>query len=197
MDERYTKNTYLIRKKMLKLFGGVFHVFGPDGEAGAPIFYSKMKAFKLKEDIRLFTGEDMGTELLVMSARKALDFSGTYDVTDSQTGEKVGALKRKGARSILRDEWLILDTQDREVGTIIEDSMLMALLRRFATSLIPQTYNGTVNGQPVLVFKQNFNPFVTKLNLDFSMDTGGVLDRRLGIAAGILLCAIEGKQQSY
>ncbi|MEO5930365.1 MAG: hypothetical protein ABIR47_10575 [Candidatus Kapaibacterium sp.] len=197
MDERYTKDTYLIRKKMLKLFGGVFHVFGPDGEAGAPIFYSKMKAFKLKEDIRLFTGEDMGTELLLMTARKALDFSGTYDVTDSQTGEKVGALKRKGAKSILRDEWLILDTQDREIGTIMEDSMLMALLRRFATSLIPQTYNGTVNGQPVLTFKQNFNPFVTKLNLDFSMDTGGALDRRLGIAAAILLCAIEGKQQSY
>jgi hypothetical protein len=41
---------------------------------------------------------------------------------------------------------------------------------------------------------QNFNPFVTKINANFSEDTRGLLDRRLGLAAGILLCAIEGKQ---
>jgi hypothetical protein len=43
-------------------------------------------------------------------------------------------------------------------------------------------------------FKQNFNPFVTKIIADFSEDPRGMLDRRLGLAAGILLCAIEGKQ---
>jgi hypothetical protein len=33
------------------------------------------------------------------------------------------------------------------------------------------------------------------LNLDFTMDTAQQLDRRLGIAAGILLAAIEGRQE--
>jgi hypothetical protein len=36
----------------------------------------------------------------------------------------------------------------------------------------------------------------TKLTLDFSLDPQYQFDRRLGIAAGILLCAIEGKQDS-
>jgi hypothetical protein len=44
--------------------------------------------------------------------------------------------------------------------------------------------------------RQNFNLFRYELNLDFSMDMGRLLDRRIGIAAGILLAAVEGKQSS-
>jgi hypothetical protein len=33
------------------------------------------------------------------------------------------------------------------------------------------------------------------MTLDFSPDPQRRLDRRLGIAAGVLLCAIEGKQE--
>lgn len=43
-------------------------------------------------------------------------------------------------------------------------------------------------------FRYNFNPFVTKITADFSKDTHGKLDRRLGMAAAILLCLVEGKQ---
>ena len=43
-------------------------------------------------------------------------------------------------------------------------------------------------------FKQNFNPFVLKIKLDYSMDRNRLLDRRLGIAGAVLLCAIEGRQ---
>jgi len=97
-------------------------------------------------------------------------------------------------KSIIKDEWIIMDAQDREIGLIQEDSMVLALMRRFLTNLIPQKFLGVVNGKQVCLFKQNFNPFVVKINLDYSMDTNGLLDRRLGIAGAILLCAIEGKQ---
>jgi hypothetical protein len=53
---------------------------------------------------------------------------------------------------------------------------------------------GYINDQRVFQFKQNFNPFVQKLKLDFTPDVGGLLDRRLGIAAAILIVAIEGRQ---
>jgi hypothetical protein len=42
--------------------------------------------------------------------------------------------------------------------------------------------------------RQNFNPFSYQLNVDFSMDVNKLLDRRLGLAAGILLAAVEGRQ---
>lgn len=192
MDTRFTNDTYLVRRKVFKLFGGSFTIFGPDGVT--PCFYSAQKAFKLRADIRVFGDQAMTKELLTIAARNIMDFSGVYDVTDAQTGEEVGILQRKGGRSILRDEWHILDTNGTIRGVIIEDSTFMALIRRFLSNLVPQTYRGDIGGQPVLEFRQNFNPFVYKIALDFSMDHEGLLDRRLGIAAAILLTAIEGKQ---
>ena len=191
LEEAFSHQTYLVRRKIFKLFGAAFHIYDPKGQL---VFYSIQKAFKLKEDIRLYTGEDMNTELLVIIARQIIDFSAAYEVIDPSTDTKIGALKRKGLKSILKDEWIFLDQQDNEIGLIKEDSALLATIRRFLTDLIPQTYFGEIHGKKVCMFRQNFNPFVMKINLDFSMDPNGLLDRRLGIAAAVLLCAIEGKQ---
>lgn len=190
MDERFQHSTYLVRRKVLKLFGGAFHIW--DG-GGNLVFFSKMKAFKLREDIRLYTGEDLRTELLLIQARQIIDFAAAYDVVDPVTGDKVGALKRKGLKSIVRDQWVLMDAADREIGVIGEDTVGLALLRRLI-GLIPQKYHAEIGTQLVATFKQNFNPFVYRITLDFSPDTQGLLDRRLGLAAGVLLAAVEGKQ---
>lgn len=191
LDPRFQHPTYLVRKKIFKILGDAFHIYDPQGNV---VFYSKLKAFKLKEDVRLWTGEDQQTEVLRIQARRMLDISATYDVYDSVAGQKVGALRRKGLKSILKDEWIIMDANDREIGLIMEDMMILALIRRFISELVPQSYDGFVGGTKVCEFKQNFNPFVTKITLDFSLDHQGALDRRLGLAAAVLLCGIEGKQ---
>lgn len=153
-----------------------------------------MKAFKLREDIRLYTREDKAEELLTIKARQIIDFSATYDVVDPATGQPVGALRRKGMKSMVQDEWEIFDPHGIPIGVIQEDSLILALIRRFATNLIPQKYHGTVQGDQVFTFHQNFNPFTLRYELDFSADVMDKLDRRLGIAAAVLLCAIEGRQ---
>lgn len=93
LSKSFMHSTYLIRKKILSLFGSKFHIYDPGGNL---VFYSKMKPFRLREDIRLYTDEDMETEVLVIKARNILDFFTAYDVIDSKTSEKVGALKREG-----------------------------------------------------------------------------------------------------
>jgi uncharacterized protein YxjI len=191
MGDQFTYQNYVIKKKILALVGAKFHVSNPAGEI---IMFSQQKALKLKEDIRIFTGEDMTTELVSIHARSIMDASAVYDIADTQTGEKIGGLKRKGMQSILQDEWAILDVNDTEIGTIKEDNMALALVRRFATNLIPQTFHITMNGKEIGFFKQNINPLVTVLNIDLSKDTDNLLDKRLGVAAGLLLCAVEGKQ---
>jgi len=185
--------SYLVRRKVVKLFGGAFHIFDPEGKVA---FYSRQKAFKLKEDVRVYTSEDMTTELLAIRTDQVIDLGATYHVHDSQQGgAHIGSLKRKGLKSILRDEWLLLDASGQEIGTIQEDSTALALLRRFMVGwLLPQKYFGKIGTTPVSLFTRNFNPFVSKVQLDFSMDSQGLLDRRLGIAAAIMLLAIEGKQ---
>lgn len=191
VHDKFSYNQYLVRRKVFSVLGAKFHIYNSNQEL---VMFSQLKAFKLKEDIRLYSDESMTQELLKITARNIIDFSATYDVKDAVTGEHVGSLRRKGLKSILKDEWILLNASELEIGRIKEDSTLLAMLRRFLSNLIPQKYNVMMNGNTISTFKQNFNPFVTKINVDFSLDSGHVLDRRLGLAASVLLCAIEGKQ---
>ena len=185
--------TYLLKRQAIALTGK-FRFYDP---AGRLVLFSEQKMFRLREDIRVYDSEDKSREVLSIKARQIMDFSAAYDVFDTELNQKVGVLRRKGLRSILRDEWEVLDADDRIIGQLFEDSVGMALLRRLLLgSWLPQNYDLTVGETRVADLKQNFNLFRYELNLDFSMDTMHQLDRRVGIAAGILLAAVEGKQDS-
>ncbi len=182
---------YTIRRKLLKVFGASFHILDPEKRV---LGFSSQKAFKLKEDIRVFTDESKSVELLSVQARQIVDFAAAYDVVDSAEGRKVGACRRKGWSSILRDSWKILDEDDREIGTLTEDSAMMAFLRRFLSNLIPQKFHVvTPDGRNQANLRVRFNPFVYKL--DVEVDPQCEIDTRLILAAGVLLAAIEGRQQ--
>lgn len=184
---------YELKRQVFKLVGAHFRIYD---EGGNLVMFSHQKGFRLKEDIRVYTDETKQREALVIQARQIIDFSAAYDVWDPVASQKVGALKRKGWKSILRDEWIVMDVNDREIAVVIEDSSLLAMLRRFATNLIPQNYNMLINGTlQVADYRQHWNPFLYWLSMDFSMDRGSGIDPRLKIAMGILLAAIEGRQK--
>lgn len=191
VNDNFSKQKYLIRRKILKFIGASFHIYDMDGNL---MFFVGQKGFKLKEDLRIYSDESKSNELLLIKARNIIDFSPIFDVYDSTEGNKIGAFKRKGMRSMLRDEWEMLDANDQVLGVIFEDSMGLALVRRFLTALIPQHFDATINDKLVWTFDQNFNPFVQKISLDMTHDTEDLMDDRLGIAAAVLLCAIEGQQ---
>jgi uncharacterized protein YxjI len=185
--------TYLLKRQAIALTGK-FRVYDP---AGRLVMFSEQKMFRLREDIRVYDSEDKSREVLSIKARQIMDFSAAYDVVDTEMNQKVGVLRRKGLRSILRDEWEVLDANDRIIGQLFEDSIPLALLRRLVLGTwLPQNYDMTAGDMRVADLKQNFNLFRYELNLDFSMDTTNRIDRRVGIAAGILLAAVEGKQDS-
>jgi hypothetical protein len=189
-SDLFELNWYRIRRKVLKIMGASFHVYDRSERVVA---FSSQKAFKLKEDIRLYSDESKDTELLTVHARQIIDFSAGYDVLDSQAGTKVGAARRKGFKSILRDQWEILDANDKPIAKLQEDSGGMAFLRRFLSNLIPQKFVLTdTNGAEQATFAQRFNPFVYKLEV--SVSQSATLDRRLIMAAAVLLAAIEGRQ---
>ncbi|TGL51179.1 hypothetical protein EHQ55_06400 [Leptospira meyeri] len=191
--QQYTFNKYFAKKSFLKIFGGEIRIF--DENKNNLLFFVKQKAFKLKEDITVYADETKSKELLKIKARSVIDFSATYDVVDVTSNEAIGSLRRKGFKSILKDSWEILDTKDQVIGSIDEDSMFKAILRRFLTNLIPQSFFITTNKNQVGILKQTFNPFVPQFNIDFSSDVANALDRRMGIAIVILLQIIEGRQQ--
>jgi uncharacterized protein YxjI len=189
--DAFSHDVYIIRKQFLKLFGGKFRVYDANGRLA---LFAKRRAFRLREDIRLYTDEDQQTEALLIKARSIIEWSSAYDVIEAPTGQKIGALKRKGWKSMMRDEWVIMDAEDNEVGFIREDSLLLSLVRRLVTNLVPQKYHAEVEEMPVAIYQQNFNPFTLRLTCDFSPDVLHTFDHRIGLAAGVLLSAIEGRQ---
>jgi hypothetical protein len=193
MDPRFSHDRYLIKRQVLALTGKV-RVYTPGGQLA---LYSDQKMCKLREAIRAFADESKLTELLWIQARQIIDFSAAYDVVDQISGMKVGALRRKGWSSIMRDTWEILNPLDQVIGIAQEDSAGRAMLRRFLLgALLPQRYEVLMAGQrPVAHFEQRFNLFRYELDIDFGLEADG-LDHRLGLALGILLAIIEGKQQS-
>lgn len=190
MHSAFGHGHYLFRRKVLKLFGGAFHVYDRRGNI---VFYSKQKAFKLREDLRVYSDESQKEELLSIKTSKILDFGATYNVKDSSIGEEVGSLKRKGLKSILKDEWLFLSDEGNEIGKLTETSMVMAILSRLI-GWVPQTYVVLENDKEIAEIKRHFNPFVLKYSLTINPGNS-IIDRRLLIAAGILLACIERRQR--
>ncbi|MGV3615477.1 MAG: hypothetical protein ACO1SV_09110 [Fimbriimonas sp.] len=188
----FLHDRYLLKRQLLKLVGASFNLYDP---SGTQVLQANQKGFKLKEDIRILGGPGLQQELVGIFARQVMDFSGAYDVVDLATQTKIGALRRKGLSSIVRDEWIVLDPWDREIGKVVEDSMALALVRRFLTNLVPQNYDLMLGTQRAVDLKQNFNPFSYHLNVIFEVPYAQ-FDRRLGIAASVLLAAIEGRQNN-
>lgn len=196
---------YTIRRQVLKLFGAGFHIY--DDQARV-IGYCKQKAFKLREDLRLFTSEACDEELLRITTPHVIDFGATYTV-QLPSGESLGSFTRKGmASSFVRDEWLVLSPDGRELATILEDSKLLGMLRRYieyVSVFFPEKFHMTgAGGTPVATFRQHFNPFIYRLGVTVAEQTNGAadpngadageLDDLMILAAGVLLASIEGRE---
>lgn len=191
MDIAFQYDRYVLRKQFLALTG-ILRIYNPQDQL---VLYSQQKMFRLKEDIRVYSDETKTRELLTIKARQIIDFSAYYDVIDSQYSTMVGGLRRKGFRSLVRDEWEVFDAQEKSLGVLTEDSLNQALMRRFLLGrLLPQNYDLLMATERVADYKQRFDFFRYILDIDFQMDSGKKLDRRLGLAAAILLAIIEGRQ---
>ncbi len=191
MDNAFQFDQYSLKKQVFALTG-ILRIYNLQGQM---VLFCQQKMFKLKEDIRIYADETRSRELLTIQARNIIDFSAYYDVIDSQFTTKVGGLRRKGFRSIVQDEWEVFDPQDKMIGVLKEDSLNRALLRRFLLgNLLPQDYDLCIDTGRVGDYKQEFHLFQYVLNVDFREDTSKKIDRRLGLAAAILLAIIEGRQ---
>lgn len=190
MHSAFQYNTYLLKKQVFALTGKL-RFYAPNEQL---VLFSEQKMFKLREDIRIYSDETKSQELLYIKARNIIDFSAAYDVVDSLEQRQVGVLRRKGFRSMLRDEWEVLDASENLIGVLQEDQMGRALLRRLLLgSLLPQNYDLLVGGTRAVDLRQRFNLFRYEMDIEFS---GTPLDHRLGLAAAALLAIIEGKQSN-
>ncbi len=182
---------FQVKTKLFSFINSYYRVFN---DAGELIAITKAKGFKLKEDMRVYSDEAMTDEIMNITTQQIIDFSASYQVKDSTTGELLGNIQRKGMTSFVRDTWIISDAEGQELYKVSEDSLPLSLLRRFLTRLIPASYIFERGGAPTQCeFKQNFNPFLLHFRCDVR-DWAPEVDKRLALAMVILLLSIEGKQ---
>lgn len=78
---------------------------------GSLQFYVKQKLFKLKELITVFADDQRSIPLYYIKADRIIDFSARYDFTDAKNNT-IGAVKRRGLRSLWRARYDIFDGDD-------------------------------------------------------------------------------------
>ena len=192
MNLAFLHKEYLLKRQVFAL-NGKLRFYSPQGDL---VLFVEQKMFRLREDLRIYSDESRSQELLLIKAQQIVDWAAAYDVLDSASGQKIGTLRRKGWKSMLRDEWEILDTNGQPIGKLFEDSVGRALLRRLLLgSLLPQDYDLTIGDVRAADLRQKFTFFGYEMMLDFRMDNAEIFDHRLGIAAATVLAIIEGKQQ--
>ncbi|MBU7582932.1 MAG: hypothetical protein KAF91_08480 [Nostoc sp. TH1S01] len=72
------------------------------------VFYVKQKLFKLKEAITVFADAEQTSPLYYIKADRIIDFSARYEFSDTN-GTNIGAVKRRGLKSIWRARYDIFD----------------------------------------------------------------------------------------
>ena len=107
----FQHDQYLLKRQVFALTGK-FRIYDPMQNL---VLFSEQKMFRLREDIRVYADESKSQEVLMIKARQIIDFAAAYDVVETATGQKAGVLRRRGWRSLLRDEWELLDAGGQEV----------------------------------------------------------------------------------
>jgi uncharacterized protein YxjI len=187
-QQQFGDTVFTIKQKMLAIANKYF----VENSAGQTVGFVQQKMFKLKEDIRVFTDDTKTTEVMRIQQANILDFSGSFQVMDSQTGQLIGILKRKGWKSLLKDEWKILDANQTEIGKIREQGGIVWLLRRFKFTFIPYKYFIEIGGQDVGTVTEKFQIIGDTYIVDISRG-GGMIDPRLAVAIGLMMDIGEGE----
>lgn len=118
---------------------------------GNLVFFVKQKLFKLREAIGVFADEAQTQKLYDLKADRIIDFSARYNFIDSN-GISLGAVKRKGLRSLWRAHYDIFDNETSSTLHIQEENPWVKVIDSlFAEIPILGTLSGYVFNPKYLV----------------------------------------------
>jgi len=181
-----TQSHYRIKRRFWSFFERVFRVFTADGQL---IMYVKHPVFKLREEFQVYADEAQTRPLLLVKSRQVVAINFAYEVTDAQTGELLGAVQKKGLKSIVRDKFIILDAAGNEVGYAEEQGA--SLLRRFIP-LLTSKHAIFTGGAQVAYVKQRFRFFTKEFDVDVQPSA---LDPRFVLAVALLALIAEARRE--
>lgn len=172
-------------------------------EEGAPILFVKQKKLAIKEDIRFRLHPDQEAAAFMIKAQSMFEFRGRYLVTDD-SGQALGSFEKSFAKSLLRSHWVIRDAQGAELFSAEEDSLVIALVRRFIGYIpyigtlgfilqyIPFNFGLTRGETRIGAYHRVLGKLRDRYVLEVTPEASN-LDRRLLVAFAIALDALQDR----
>jgi uncharacterized protein YxjI len=124
--------------------------------------------------------------LAVRQDQKLVFLTHTYTV-EEPSGRPLARLSKNILSDIFRKRWRVSAPDGRLLWEAKEDSIALALVRRFLTRLVPLCFIFCLpGGQVVAEFNRKFT-ILDRYVLDLSKDVARALDRRVALAMGVML----------
>jgi uncharacterized protein YxjI len=172
------------------------HTEAPGGAEGEMVAFAQQKRMAFKEQVTLYTDESRQFVLAAFRARKVIDLSSTYDITD-HNGQPIGNFRKNFKKSLVSSTWH-LEQPNLGITTGTERNQFVAVLRRlwnfipYAENLPfawPYHFDFTAGDQVVFSVEKKFglrDRYVVDIN-------DPRLDRRLVIAQAVGLDALQSR----
>jgi hypothetical protein len=158
-------------------------------QTGKTLAFVRNATLTWNREIRVFTDPGMSFELLAIRPVAGGSSRSCFEITDSVNHHRVGTIRHVETSRLQRRQWALMGPAGQEVGTVIEDSLLLGGLRRLVTELLPQGYTFRVAECVVGTATQKGSLFNSEMEIDLSADHEKQLDPRLVTAVLVLLLA--------
>ena len=179
---------YTVERSFFAILGRTTRVFAPDGQLAC---FIKAKLFSWRQETTLFADEGQTQPFLTMKARQIVGFNINHDVFDAASGARLGGVQNRGL-GFFRDEWNLLDGNDRPVGEMKEVGTVF--LRRMFPILRNGKWDISIGGQVVAQIRERWTMFSKKYDLDLSANAGRI-DPRFAMACAILALNRESARE--
>jgi uncharacterized protein YxjI len=148
-------NPKLIIEQKITAFVNKYAIYATDtsGAKTQLVAFAQQKRLAFKEKVIFFADEAKTQPIFTFRAEKVLDVHGRYVVED-MAGNYIGSFKKQFKTSLLKSTWNILDAQGQPLLQVAENSMTLALFRRFG-GFIP--FVGNLVEILVLFLKYHFS----------------------------------------
>jgi hypothetical protein len=178
----------IVRRPFWQWFDRKLEVLAPDGSLVA---YVEHPILRLREELTIYGDRARTAPMLFVKVRRLLTLNHCYDVFEPAGGARIGSLRRRGVRSLVRDTWDVLDGAEQPIGRLEEQGR--ALLRRLLP-ILPARHRLEIAGEPVAHMRQVFRLFVKEFQLDLGAGASRV-DPRFALACCLLVLLAEASRE--
>jgi hypothetical protein len=138
--------------------------------------------FRWRSEWTIYADEEMSRPILAIKNRRIAAINMEHDLFDAQSGARLGVVRTRGLRSIFRDQWDLLDSDERPVGEMTEVGPYM--LRRLI-KLIPGRHRIELGGREVARLEQQFAFFRRVFDLEI-LQVQDPIEPRFAIACSLI-----------